>query len=213
MSAYDEKLEALNEEKLRLQYELEDIKQKMLSLKKDNAKLYDSVKQSMEQASMYKTELERDRVFYEEKIAELAKEKSELAKDLDILKVEVQKNDRIYSTVTEAKTEMKKESLKLMDEVRETSMDAVTVIEYVVRDIAKMKLDMDNLNRSDSACQQDIKDEITLMIDLLNKHSEYLTSIKKGFYKINNIREYENSFDDLTLVRNASKLVDGSYVD
>ena len=108
---------------------------------------------------------------------------------------------------------MKKESLKLMDEVRETSMDAVTVIEYVVRDIAKMKLDMDNLNRSDSACQQDIKDEITLMIDLLNKHSEYLTSIKKGFYKINNIREYENSFDDLTLVRNASKLVDGSYVD
>lgn len=213
MSAYDEKLEALNEEKLRLQYELEDIKQKMLSLKKDNAKLYDSVKQSMEQASMYKTELERDRVFYEEKIAELAKEKSELAKDLDILKVEVQKNDRIYSTVTEAKTEMKKESLKLMDEVRETSMDAVTVIEYVVRDIAKMKLDMDNLNRSDSACQQDIKDEVTLMIDLLNKHSEYLTSIKKGFYKINNIREYENSFDDLTLVRNASKLVDGSYVD
>ena len=213
MSAYDEKLDTLKEEKLRLQYELEDVKQKMLILKKENAKLYDSVKQSMEQASMYKTELERDRVFYEEKIAELAKEKAELSKNLDILKVEVQKNDRIYTTVTEAKTEMKKESLKLMDEVRETSMDAVTVIEYVVRDIAKMKLDMDNLGRSENPAQDDIKDEIAIMIDLLNKHSEYLSSIKKGFYKINNIREYENSFDDLTLVRNSAKLVDGTYVD
>ena len=213
MSAYDEKLDTLKEEKLRLQYELEDVKQKMLILKKENAKLYDSVKQSMEQASMYKTELERDRVFYEEKIAELAKEKAELSKNLDILKVEVQKNDRIYTTVTEAKTEMKKESLKLMDEVRETSMDAVTVIEYVVRDIAKMKLDMDNLGRCENPAQDDIKDEIAIMIDLLNKHSEYLSSIKKGFYKINNIREYENSFDDLTLVRNSAKLVDGTYVD
>ena len=185
----------------------------MLILKKENAKLYESVKQSMEQASMYKTELERDRVFYEEKIAELAKEKAELSKNLDILKVEVQKNDRIYTTVTEAKTEMKKESLKLMDEVRETSMDAVTVIEYVVRDIAKMKLDMDNLGRCENPAQDDIKDEIAIMIDLLNKHSEYLSSIKKGFYKINNIREYENSFDDLTLVRNSAKLVDGTYVD
>jgi len=213
MSAYDEKLDTLKEEKLRLQYELEDVKQKMLALKKDNAKLYESVKQSMEQASMYKTELERDRVFYEEKIAELAKEKAELSKNLDILKVEVQKNDRIYTTVTEAKTEMKKESLQLMDEVRETSMDAVTVIEYVVRDIAKMKLDMDNLGRSENPGPDDIKDEIAIMIDLLNKHSEYLNSIKKGFYKINNIKEYENSFDDLTLVRNSAKLVDGTYVD
>ena len=91
MSAYDEKLDTIKEEKLRLQYELEDVKQKMLILKKENAKLYESVKQSMEQASMYKTELERDRVFYEEKIAELAKEKAELSKNLDILKVEVQK--------------------------------------------------------------------------------------------------------------------------
>ena len=76
-----------------------------------------------------------------------------------------------------------------------------------------MKLDMDNLGRCENPAQDDIKDEIAIMIDLLNKHSEYLSSIKKGFYKINNIREYENSFDDLTLVRNSAKLVDGTYVD
>ena len=51
------------------------------------------------------------------------------------------------------------------------------------------------------------------MIDLLNRHNTYLTTIKSGFYKINNIQEYENSFDDLSLVRNDTKIVNGNYVD
>ena len=61
--------------------------------------------------------------------------------------------------------------------------------------------------------QDDLDEEISLMIDLLNKHTTYLTTIKSGFYKINNIQEYDNSFDDLSLVRSSTKLVNGNYVD
>ena len=213
MTEYDDKINDLKEEIMQLQFELEEKKSEILTLKKDNEKLYDSVKQSMDQASMYRTELEKDRVFYGEKIAQLAKEKAKLYEELDILKVEFEKSDRIFSTVTEAKTQMRKDSMRLMDEVRETSMDAVTMIEYVLKDIAKMKLDFENLSKTENASQSDIDQEISLMIDLLNRHNTYLTTIKSGFYKINNIQEYENSFDDLSLVRKGTKLVNGNYVD
>jgi len=162
---------------------------------------------------MYKTELENDRKFYSERISEIAKEKARLSEEIDVMKVDFEKNKLIYKTVTEAKAEMKKLSLKLMDEVREKSMDAVTVIEYVLKDIAKMKLDMDNMSRFEDPAQSDIQEEIQLMIDLLNKHSAYLGTIKSGFYKINNIREYDSSFDDLSLSRSSAKLENGSYVD
>ena len=199
MTEYDDKIQELKERLMQLEFELEEKNSEILALKKENQKLYDGVKQAMDQASMYRTELEKDRVFYGEKIARLAKEKAKLYEELD--------------TVTEAKTQMKKDSMKLMDEVRETSMDAVTMIEYVLKDIAKMKLDLENLSKAENAAQSDIDDEISLMIDLLNKHNTYLTTIKSGFYKINNIQEYEISFDDLSLVRNDNKLVNGNYVD
>ncbi len=213
MSDYENKLNELKEKVMRLEYELQEKNSEILSLKKENSKLYESVKQSMEQAGMYRTELEKDKVFYSEKISQLAKEKAKLTEELDVLKVSFEKTELIYKTVTEARTEMKKENLKLMDEVRETSMDAVTMIEYVRKDISKMKLDLDNLANSENPGDGDIKDEIQFMIDLLNKHNDYLGTIRSGFYKINNIREYENSFDDLSLIRDESKLVDGNYVD
>ena len=213
MTEYEDRIHELEERLMQLEFELEEKNSEVLSLKKENQKLYDGVKQAMDQASMYRTELEKDRVFYGEKIAQLAKEKSKLYEELDILKVEFEKADRIFSTVTEAKTQMKKDSMKLMDEVRETSMDAVTMIEYVLKDIAKMKLDLENLSKAESASQSDVDEEISLMIDLLNRHNTYLTTIKSGFYKINNIQEYENSFDDLSLVRNDTKIVNANYVD
>lgn len=213
MTEADYKLQDMKEKIMQLEFELEEKKSEILTLKKENAKLYESVKQSMDQASMYRTELEKDRVFYGEKIAQLAKEKSKLYEELDILKVEFEKTDRIFSTVTEAKTQMRKDSMRLMDEVRETSMDAVTMIEYVLKDIAKMKLDLENLSKAENTNQDDLDEEISLMIDLLNKHTTYLTTIKSGFYKINNIQEYDNSFDDLSLVRSSTKLVNGNYVD
>ena len=213
MTEVDYKLQDMKEKIMQLEFELEEKKSEILTLKKENAKLYESVKQSMDQASMYRTELEKDRVFYGEKIAQLAKEKSKLYEELDILKVEFEKTDRIFSTVTEAKTQMRKDSMRLMDEVRETSMDAVTMIEYVLKDIAKMKLDLENLSKAENTNQDDLDEEISLMIDLLNKHTTYLTTIKSGFYKINNIQEYDNSFDDLSLVRSSTKLVNGNYVD
>ncbi len=213
MTEADYKLQDMKEKIMQLEFELEEKKSEILTLKKENAKLYESVKQSMDQASMYRTELEKDRVFYGEKIAQLAKEKSKLYEELDILKVEFEKTDRIFSTVTEAKTQMRKDSMRLMDEVRETSMDAVTMIEYVLKDIAKMKLDLENLSKAENTHQDDLDEEISLMIDLLNKHTTYLTTIKSGFYKINNIQEYDNSFDDLSLVRSSTKLVNGNYVD
>ena len=213
MSEYEEKLQELKEKVMRLEYELEEKNSEILRLKKDNEHLYESVKQSVDQAGMYKTELENDKKFYSEKVAELAKEKAKLSEEVDVLKVDFEKYKTIYNTVTEAKADMKKQSLKLMDEVREQSMDAVTVIEYVLRDIAKMKLDMDNMSRAEKKEQSDVDDEIQLMIDLLNKHTEYLGTIKSGFYKINNIREYESSYDDLSLTRSDAKIVDGNYVD
>ncbi len=213
MTEYEYKQKEMEERIMQLEFELEEKNSEILSLKKDNEKLYESVKQSMDQASMYRTELEKDRVFYGEKIAQLAKEKAKLYEELDILKVEFEKTDRIFSTVTEAKTKMRKDSMRLMDEVRETSMDAVTMIEYVLKDIAKMKLDLENLAKSEHPTQDDLDEEISLMIDLLNRHNTYLTTIKSGFYKINNIQEYDNSFDDLSLVRNETKIVNGNYVD
>ncbi len=213
MSEYEDKLQELNEKVMRLEYELEEKSSEILRLKKDNSRLYESVKQSVDQAGMYKTELENDKKFYSEKIAELAKDKAKLSEEIDILKVNFEKYRTIYDTVTEAKAEMKKQSLQLMDEVREKSMDAVTVIDYVLRDIAKMKLDMDNMSKQENPEQNDVDEEIQLMIDLLNKHTSYLGIIKSGFYKVNNIQEYNNSFDDLSLTRSDEKLVNGNYVD
>ncbi|MBQ3970177.1 MAG: hypothetical protein II685_06825 [Clostridia bacterium] len=213
MLEYEEKLQELKEKVIRLEYEIEEKNSEILTLKRDNSRLYESVKQNVDHAGMYKTELENDKKFYTEKVAALAKEKAELSEKLDVLTVDFDKYKTIYDTVTQAKAEMKKESLKLMDEVRETSMDAVTVIDYVLHDIAKMKLDLDNMSKAESKSQGDLDEEIQLMIDLLNKHINYLGTIKKGFYKINNINEYSSSFDDLSLNRTETKIVDGNYVD
>lgn len=213
MTEYEEKLQELNEKVMRLEYELEEKNSEVLRLKKDNERLYESVKQSTEQAALYKTELESELKFYSEKIADLAKEKAKISEALDILKIDFERYKTVYETVSEARSDMEKESLKLMDEVRETSMDAVTVIEYVLRDIRKMKFDLDNMSKAENTSESDVDDEIQLMIDLLNKHIAYLSTIRSGFYKINNIQEYESSFDDLSLSRVEAKLVEGNYVD
>lgn len=67
--------------------------------------------------------------------------------------------------------------------------------------------------RSESTSQDDLRDEIQLMLDLLNTHYEKLKTIKSGFYAINKIKEYENPLDDLTLMREQPKIIDGNYVD
>lgn len=196
-----------------LEYEAEERTSELLRLKKENERLYASVKESVEQAGAFRTELEENKRFYMKRVEELAEEKAELTKKLDVMKTEFDRVNGVYSSATQARESVRRDSFELMDKVRETSMDAVTMIEYIQKDIKKLKLDLDNMARAESTSQQDIEDEITLMLDLLNTHSTKLAAIKSGFYKINKIKEYDNSVDEFSLMREEAKLVDGNYVD
>lgn len=203
----------MKERIMQLEYEAADRSSELLRLKKENARLYDSVKNSVEQASSFRTEREEDRRFYQKRIEELAGEKAELSRKLDIMRADYDKINSVYSSATQAREAVRKDSFELMDKVRETSMDAVTMIDYIQKDIKKLKLDLDNMSRSESTTQSDVEDEIQLMLDLLNTHYEKLKTIKSGFYAINKIKEYDNNVDDLSLTHSRAKLVDGNYVD
>ena len=185
----------------------------LLRLKKENERLYGSVKTSVEQASAFRTELEENKKFYSKRIEELAGEKAELSKELDVTKAEFDRVNSTFTSASNARETVRREFLERMDNVRETSMDAVTMIDYIQKDIKKLKLDLDNMARSESTSQDDLRDEIQLMLDLLNTHYEKLKTIKSGFYAINKIKEYENPLDDLTLMREQPKIIDGNYVD
>ena len=129
------------------------------------------------------------------------------------MKTEYDRINGVYTSATQAREAVRRDSFELMDRVRETSMDAVTMIDYIRKDIKKLKLDLDNMSRAESTSQSDVIEEIQLMLDLLNTHHEKLKAIKSGFYNINKIKEYDNSVDDLSLTREQAKLVDGNYVD
>ena len=206
-------IDELKERIMQLEYEAADRSSELLRLKKENEKLYNSVRESMEQAGVFQTEVRNIKDFYEKRLTSLAEEKAELHKKLDIISAEYDRLNTTYTSVSEARRSVGKESLEMMDKVRETSMDAVTMIDYIDKDIRKLKLDLDNMSKAESTTQGDVDDEIQLMLDLLNSHSAKLAAIKSGFYSINNITIYENTVDDLALSRNKAKLVDGSYVD
>ncbi len=206
-------IDELKERIMQLEYEAADRSGELLRLKKENEKLYASVRESMEQVSFFRTELHNVKDFYEKRLTALADEKSKLHKQLDIITAEFDRINTTYTTVSEARLSAGKESLEMMDRVRETSMDAVTMIDYIDKDIRKLKLDLFNMSKAEGTAQNDVDDEIQLMLDLLNTHSAKLAAIKSGFYSINKITLYDNANDDLTLTREAAKLVDGSYVD
>ncbi len=203
----------MKERIMQLEYEAADRSSEILRLKKENERLYQSVKQSVEQASSFRTELEENKRFYQKRIEELAKEKAEISSKLDVMKTEYDRINGVYTSATQAREAVRRDSFELMDRVRETSMDAVTMIDYIRKDIKKLKLDLDNMSRAESTSQSDVIEEIQLMLDLLNTHHEKLKTIKSGFYNINKIKEYDNSVDDLSLTREQAKLVDGNYVD
>ncbi len=203
----------LKERVMQLEYEAADRSSELLRLKKENERLYQSVKTSVEQASAFRTELEENKRFYSKRVEELAEEKAELTKKYDIMKTEFERVNGTYTSATQAREEVRRESLELMDKVRETSMDAVTMIDYIQKDIKKLKLDLDNMAKSESTKQSDVDDEIQLMLDLLNTHSTKLAAIRSGFYSVNKIKEYDDPIDDLSLSRSEAKLVDGNYVD
>ncbi len=211
MPSYKE--QEMKERIMQLEFELQDKKSEVLKLKKENETLYASVKQSVEQASSLRTELEENKRFYTKKIADIADQKAELSKKIDILQIEFDRINSVYSSVGNAREIVRKESFELMDKVRETSMDSVTMIDFILKDISRLKLDLDNMVKSESTKQQDINDEIELVMDLLNTHINKLKTIRSGFYRINNITEYDNSVDDLTLSRDKSRIINGNYVD
>ncbi|MBQ1546510.1 MAG: hypothetical protein IIZ59_03150 [Clostridia bacterium] len=213
MEYNEHKIQELKERVMQLEFEAQERASEILALRKENERLYESVKTSVSQASDFRTELERDKVFYKKRVEELAAQKAELAQKLDTLQTEYDRVNSVYSSASSAREAVKRDSLELMDKVRETSMDAVTMIDYICKDINRLKLDLDNMARADSTKQEDIEDEIQLMLDLLNTHRAKLKTIRSGFYSINNIKEYDNTFDDLSLTRSAAKLVDGNYVD
>ena len=211
MPSYKE--QEMKERIMQLEFELQDKKSEVLKLKKENETLYASVKQSVEQASSLRTELEENKRFYTKKIADIADQKAELSKKIDILQIEFDRINSVYSSVGNAREIVRKESFELMDKVRETSMDSVTMIDFILKDISRLKLDLDNMVKSESTKQQDINDEIELVMDLLNTHINKLKTIRSGFYRINNITEYDNSVEDLTLSRDKSRIINGNYVD
>ena len=65
----------MKERIMQLEYEAADRSSEILRLKKENERLYQSVKQSVEQASSFRTELEENKRFYQKRIEELAKER------------------------------------------------------------------------------------------------------------------------------------------
>lgn len=203
----------LKERIMQLEYESADKASELLRIKKDNERLYKSVKSSVEQACAFRTEMEENKRYYTKRVEELASEKAELTKKLDVMKTEFERVNGTYSSATQAREAVRKESMELMDDVREKSMDAVTMIEFIRKDIKRLKLDLDNMARAESTTQDDVRDEIQLMLDLLNTHYDKLGTIKSGFYALNKITEYDSAPDELTLSRDEPKIVDGNYVD
>lgn len=210
---YEEAVRELNEKVLRLEYEIEEKTSRELALKKEKERLYNDIREARSQAALFRTELQNELKIYEDELALRIKEKNALQEQLDLAAIKVKKYDQLESTVSEIKINASRDATKLMDEAEEKSMDAVTVIDFIQKDIAKMKFDLENLSRNQSKSQSDIDEEIQLMIDLLNGHVEYLKGIKSGFYKIHNIEEYENSPEDFSLAHRTPKLKEGSYVD
>ncbi|MBQ1388370.1 MAG: hypothetical protein IIY78_01965 [Clostridia bacterium] len=206
-------IEELKERIMQLEYEAADRSSELLRLRKENERLYQSVRESMEQVSVFRSELHNVKAFYDKRLRELAEEKAKTQMQLDVTSAEFDRINSTFTTVSEEKNNSRRESLKKMDAVRETSMDAVTMIDYIDKDIRKLKLDLFNMSKDQNTTQQDIEDEIQLMLDLLNEHSAKLAAIKSGFYSINNITMYDNTLDDLTLTRNTAKLENGNYVD
>lgn len=210
---YEAKVQELEEKVMHLGFELQEKTSEVLTLKKENERLYNDVKEARYQAALFRTELQNELKAYEDELAIRIKEKNAIQEQLDLVAIKVKKYDELDKTISEIKINAGKEALKLMDEAEEKSMDAVTVIEFIQKDISRMKFDLDNLSKAESRSQGDLDEEIQLMIDLLNKHSAYLGNIKSGFYKMNKITEYENTLEDFSLAHRTQKLVDGCYVD
>lgn len=210
---YEQKIAELTEENTRLKYELEEKSSRVLSLKKENERLYSDVKEARYQAALFRTELQNELKIYEEELALRIREKNEIQEQLDLVSVKVKRFDELDKTVSEIKINAGQEALRLMDEAEEKSMDAVTVIEFIQKDIARMKFDLENLSHTESRSLESIDEEIGIMIDLLNEHSKYLGKIKSGFYKMNKIEEYESIPEDFSLAHHTPKIKDGSYVD
>lgn len=213
MTENEEKLKELQEEIMKLKYEIEEKTSNLLTLKKENERLYQDVKEARYQAALFRTELQNELKSYEDELALKIKEKNAVQEKFDMASIKVKKFDELEKTVSEIKINALQESQKLMDEAEEMSMDAVTVVEFIQKDISRMKYDLENLSNDESRSQDTLDEEIQLMIDLLNKHSQYLGSIKSGFYRINKITEYENAPEDFSIAHKPPKIVDGTYVD
>lgn len=213
INEYEEYVEELNEKILHLEYEVSEKTSEILSLKKEKERLYNDVKEARYQAALFRTEMQNSSGIYEEELERRIKEKNALQEQLDLVAIKVKRYDELEKTVSEIKIKANQEAVRLMDEAEEKSMDAVTVIEFILKDIGRMKFDLENLSRNSSADKSDLQEEIALMIDLLNNHLEYLKKIKSGFYKMNNITEYENTPEDFSLAHRVPKIKEGNYVD
>ncbi len=213
ISEYEEILQEKNEKIMRLEYEIEEKSSKVLALQKENNRLYSDVKEARYQAALFRTELQNGTKLYEEELERRIKEKNALQEQLDLTAIKVKKYDEIEKTISEIKINAGRDAQRLMDEAEEKSMDAVTVIEYIQQDISKLKFDLENMTKSPSTTKENLEEEISIMIDMLNRHLEYLKSIKSGFYKMNNIAEYEDTPEDFSLAHRNPKIKEGNYID
>lgn len=213
INEYEELIAELNEKNLQLEYEVSEKTSQVLTLKKENERLYNDVKEARYQAALFRTELQNGTRIYEEELERRIKEKNALQEQLDLTAIKVKKYDEMEKTVSEIKIKAGQDAVRLMDEAEEKSMDAVTVIEFIQKDIGRLKLDLENISRNPNADKSDLDEEIALMTDLLNRHIEYLKNIKSGFYKMNNITEYEDTPEDFSLAHRVPKIKEGNYVD
>lgn len=213
INEYEELIAELNEKNLQLEYEVSEKTSQVLTLKKENERLYNDVKEARYQAALFRTELQNGTKIYEEELERRIKEKNALQEQLDLTAIKVKKYDEMEKTVSEIKIKAGQDAVRLMDEAEEKSMDAVTVIEFIQKDVGRLKLDLENISRNPNADKSDLDEEIALMTDLLNRHIEYLKNIKTGFYKMNNITEYEDTPEDFSLAHHAPKIKEGNYVD
>lgn len=213
INEYGEYVKDLDEKILHLEYEVSEKTSEILRLKKDNERLYNDVKEARYQAALFRTELQNGTRIYEEELERRIKEKNALQEQLDLTAVKVKKYDELEKTVSEIKINASQNAVKLMDEAEEKSMDAVTVIEFIQKDIGRLKFDLENLSKNSNADKSDVDEEISLMTDLLNRHLDYLKSIKSGFYKMHNITEYENTPEDFSLAHRTPKIKEGNYID
>ncbi len=203
----------LKEEILKLRYEAQESSRRELLLKKENEKLYADLKDARYHQALFQTELESRAKLYEEELDRQIQEKNELQSKLDKAAVKVKLYDTLDKTVTQLRQDAQRKADRLMDETQEKSMDAVTVIDFIREDIGRMKLDIENLTRSESATKEQLDEEAALMIDLLNSHLAYLQKIKSGFYSMHGIEEYENTPEDFSVANRRPMIKNGSYVD